>query len=66
MIKLSDLLMGETMTITRAKETLLENGYAPTKKVREGIYQIEKDNQIEIIGEQALIDLARSLEDDLA
>jgi hypothetical protein len=49
------------MTVRDAKNLLILDGYKVTK-VREGIYQVDKNWFIEVIGEQELIDRARELD----
>ncbi len=49
------------MTGRDAKNLLILAGYRVTK-VREGIYQLDKDWSIEVIGEQEIIDRARELD----
>jgi hypothetical protein len=49
------------MTVRDAKNLLILDGYRVTK-VREGIYQLNKDWFIEVIGEQELVDRARELD----
>jgi hypothetical protein len=49
------------MTVRDAKNLLILDGYK-VAKVREGIYQVDKDWSIEVIGEQELVDRARELD----
>jgi hypothetical protein len=49
------------MTVRDAKNLLILDGYRVTK-VREGIYQVDKNWFIEVIGEQELVDRARELD----
>jgi len=49
------------MTVRDARNLLILAGYRVTK-VREGIYQVDKNWFIEVIGEQELVDRARELD----
>lgn len=52
------------MTISRAVEILSEQENMSVDAVRPGIWQLTCGDEIDIIGEQQLVDLARQLEDD--
>jgi hypothetical protein len=49
------------MTVRDAKNLLILDGYKVTK-VKEGIYQVDKNWFIEVIGEQELVDRATELD----
>jgi hypothetical protein len=52
------------MTVGRAIEILREQENLSVDVVRSGIWQLTCGDEIDIIGEQQLIDLARQIEDD--
>lgn len=52
------------MTVRRAIEILNEQENLSVDVVRSGVWQLTCGDEIDIIGEQKLIDLARQIEDD--
>ena len=55
---------GEGMTVRRAIEILSEQENLSVDVVRPGVWQLTCGDEIDIIGEQKLVDLARQIEDD--
>jgi hypothetical protein len=52
------------MTVGRAADIIASCDHMTLDVVRPGIWQLTCGDEIDIIGEQQLIDLARSIEDD--